>query len=194
MANNPADESLATLAAPLGDLIAAVGRGLADAQKALDQGTIDTLKTLYSGEDANMNVLRRMGYQPTWYRIPELEAEITASLSVSRSGKTQGMAPGSLQMYLSPVDAMYSNSYDYKLDAASVIKFKVVAVPPSAQAADMKIMPMLVDKSFKDAGQFLSELGVPFETMGAGTRVVETNPKPGELLSPGQKAILSLGS
>ena len=97
-------------------------------------------------------------------------------------------------MYLSPVDATYSNSYDYKLEAASVIKFKVVAVPPSAQAAEMKIMPALVDKPFKDAGQFMAEMGVPFETMGTGTRVVETDPKPGELLAPGHKAILLLGS
>jgi hypothetical protein len=194
MANNPADESLATLAAPLGELIAAVGRGLADAQKALDHGTIETLKALYSGKDADMNMLRQIGYQPTWYRIPELDAEITASLSVSRSSKGTGSTPGALRMYMSPVDATYSNSYDYNLQAASVIKFKVVAVPPSSQAADMKVVPALVDKPLENAKQLLVDMGMPFETTGTGTTVIETSPKPGELLSPGAKVILSLGS
>ena len=41
-----------TMAAPLGDLIAGVGRGLAEAQQSLDQATIDTIKALYSGTDS----------------------------------------------------------------------------------------------------------------------------------------------
>jgi len=36
-----------TMAAPLGDLIAAVGRGLAAAQQSLDQSTIETLRKYY---------------------------------------------------------------------------------------------------------------------------------------------------
>ena len=48
-----------TLAAPLGDLIAAVGRGLAEAQESLDLGTAETIKRLYDGGDQNMELLRR---------------------------------------------------------------------------------------------------------------------------------------
>lgn len=191
MANNPADESLATLAAPLGELIAAVGRGLADAQRSLDMGTIETLRALHSGTDADMNVMRRLGYQPTWYRIPELEAEITASLSVSRSAKGVGV-PGQLQMYMSPVDATYSNSYDYNLQAASVIKFKVVPIPPPSQAADMKVVPAIEGRPDAEARALLAELGVPFEITGVGTVVGEASPRPGQLLSPGQKVTLTL--
>ena len=192
MANNPADESLSALAAPLGELIAAVGRGLADAQRSLDQGTIETIKSLYSGKDANLELMRRLGYQPTWYRIPELDAEITASLSVSRRSTTTG-GSGQVQMYLSPVDATYSNSYDYDMQAASVVKFKVVAVPPPAKAAEMKVMPPVEGMDGHHARQMLAEMGIPFEMTGAGNVVVETYPKAGEVVSSGQKANLKFG-
>src|SRR5689334_14430654 len=77
---SPPDAS--DLAAPLGDLIAAVGRGLAEAQQSLDLGTIEAIRALYAGSGGDLEILRRFGYQPTWYRIPELQAEITLSLSV----------------------------------------------------------------------------------------------------------------
>src|SRR3954463_4880700 len=97
-----------TLAAPLGDLIAAVGRGLAEAQQALDMATVETIKALHSGQSEGLDVLRRLGYQPTWYRIPELHAELTLSLSVggttttTGSGSADGQAtagPGRIRLY-----------------------------------------------------------------------------------------------
>ncbi len=187
MANNPADETAAALAAPLSDLIAAVGRGLADAQQALDRRTIETLRSLHSGIDADMNVMRRLGYQPTWYRIPELEAEITASVSVSR----RSQEVGGLEMYMSPVDATYSNSYDYNLQAASVIKFKVVPIPPPT-SADLKVVPAILDKPEAEAKALLAELGVPFEVTNDGAVVADVSPGPGELLAPGQAVTLKL--
>jgi hypothetical protein len=189
MANNPADETLVTLAAPLGELIAAVGRGLGEAQRALDQSTVDTIKALYKGNDANLESMRRMGYQPSWYRIPELDAEITASMSVSRRAKSVGV-PGQLQMYMSPVDPTYANSYDYDLQAATVIKFKVVAVPPPPRAADMKVMPPVVGMESQRAREKLADLGIPFAVLGTGAVVDEASPQAGELLSPGEKATL----
>jgi hypothetical protein len=193
MANNPADESLATLAAPLSELIAAVGRGLGDAQKALDQSSIESIKALHAGNDTNVDVLRRLGYQPTWYRIPELDAEITASLSVSRRSKSAGV-PGQLQMYMSPVDATYSNSYDYDLQAATVLRFKVVAVPPPARATDMKVMPPVVGMLSQKAREKLADMGIPFVVAGTGGYIAETIPPAGELITDGEKAQLTLGN
>jgi len=195
MANNPTDESLATLAAPLGDLIAAVGRGLGDAQRALDQSTIDNVKALHSGQDGQLEVMRRLGYQPTWYRIPELDAEITASLSVSRRLKSAGV-PGQLQMYMSPVDATYSNTYGYDLQAATVIKFKVVAVPPPARATDMKVVPVppVVGMESQKAREKLADMGIPFAVVGTGAVVAKIRPEVGELLTADEKVTLTLGN
>lgn len=191
MANNPADESLVTLAAPLGELIAAVGRGLGEAQRALDQSTIDSVKALYTSNEANLEWMRRMGYQPSWYRIPELDAEITASLSVSRRAKSVGV-PGQLQMYMSPVDPTYANSYDYDLQAATVIKFKVVAVPPPPRAADMKVMPPLAGMDSQKAREKLAGMGIPFVVDGTGTVIDKTTPQAGELILAGEKVTLTV--
>jgi hypothetical protein len=202
MANplSPPDVSDA-LAAPLGDLIAAVGRGMAEAQQSLDLATIETIRALYTGSGGDAEVLRRFGYQPTWYRIPELHAEITLSLSVHGSAAAAGVAgpadaqgsPGRIRLYVVPMDANYTNRYDYDLNAASVIKFKIVPVPPTVQAADLRLVPRLADLRYDEARQRLASLGIPFEldtTRADGMTVKSTVPGPGEFLAPGQKVKL----
>ncbi len=143
MANprSPADIS-ETMAAPLGDLIAAVGRGLAGAQQSLDMATFETIRAMYKGDDAALEIMRQLGWQPTWYRIPELAAELTLSLSVSATETRTGQGPGAVQLYGSPMDASYTNRYDYDLQAASVVKFKIVAVPPAVELGERKIVPV----------------------------------------------------
>ncbi len=187
-----------SLAAPLGDLIAAVGRGLAEAQQALDLATVETIKQLYAGGSENLDMLRRLGYQPTWYRIPELEAELTLSLSVSSTTTTTASTsadgqtgPGRIRLYGSTMDANYTNRYDYDMQAASVIKFRIVPVPPSTAAADVKVVPRLARMTFKDASARLVELGIPFNLPSPPPRddemVQGTQPDAGELLSAGSR-------
>ena len=191
------------LAAPLGDLIAAVGRGLAEAQESLDLGTAETQKRLYDGNDQNMELLRRLGYQPTWYRIPELDAQINVSLSIgnttTQSGQGTvalgGAATPGIRLYVSPLDANYTNRYDYDLQAASLIKFRIIPVPPSTQAAEMKVVPRLERVPWKDASRRLAQLGIPFELPTPAPRddelLLGSDPGPGELLAPDQKLTLS---
>lgn len=186
-----------TMAAPLGDLIAAVGRGLAAAQQSLDQATIETIKALYSGQDARLELMRQLGWQPTWYRIPELSAELTLSLSVSATETASGQGPGTVQLYASPMDASYTNRYDYDLQASSVIKFKVVPVPPAIELAERKLVPALKTMRLSDARQRLAALGIPFQieagvTPTEATQVQDTNPPEGSLLAAGEKVTLLL--
>src|SRR5262245_15606676 len=139
--------------APLGELISAVGRGVAEAQAALDLHTVETFKAVHGGDEENYRALREVGYQPTWYRIPEVAAEIYVTLSVKsqeQSSGSQGGPPpeadaleenaddqpeapptGRIQLYATPVDASFSNTYDYQLRACSQLKFRIVPVPPS---------------------------------------------------------------
>jgi hypothetical protein len=185
------------MAAPLGDLIAGVGRGLAEAQQSLDQATIDTIKALYSGTDSRLELMRQLGWQPTWYRIPELSADLTISLSVSATETSGGQGPGSVQLYASPMDASYTNRYDYDLKAASVIKFKIVPVPPTVELAERKLVPDLRTMTLSDARQRLAGLGIPFQieegvTPTEVTQVRDTNPPEGALLAAGEKVTLLL--
>jgi hypothetical protein len=188
-----------TMAAPLGDLIAAVGRGLAEAQQSLDMTTIETIKALFSGTDANLELMRRLGWQPTWYRIPELSAEITLSLSIGATSTQSGQGaqpagPGRIRLYVSPMDASYTNRYEYDLQAASVIKFKIVPVPPSSELADRKIAPTVKGKPLSEVRALLAGLGIPFEikdaSPGHDDLVWDTDPGEGELLAAGQKLAL----
>jgi hypothetical protein len=198
MANprSPADIS-ETMAAPLGDLIAAVGRGLAGAQQSLDMATFETIRAMYKGDDAALEIMRQLGWQPTWYRIPELAAELTLSLSVSATETGAGQGPGAVQLYGSPMDASYTNRYDYDLQAASVVKFKIVAVPPAVELGERKIVPALKDKTLAQARQRLADLGIPFQfekgvTPPETATVQDTVPGEGELLGAGEKVTLKL--
>lgn len=68
---------------PLGDLIAAIGRGVAEAQAALDAGALAQTLALYDQGDNLQRTLRELGYRPTFYTIPETEGELKLSISVS---------------------------------------------------------------------------------------------------------------
>ena len=72
------------MAAPIGELIAAVGQGVADAQQALDRGSLAQILEIYSHADSDeLKLLQQIGYQPTFYALPETTGEIQVS-AVSR--------------------------------------------------------------------------------------------------------------
>jgi hypothetical protein len=201
------------LSAPLGELIAAVGRGVAEAQRALDMHTVETFKTVYGGDEGTYRALRQLGYQPTWYRIPEVSAEIYVTLSASgeeRSAKpgvaapgqpplSEGDAtPGRIALYATPVDASFSNTYDYHLRACSQLKFRIVPVPASGQADGMKLVPDLVGKSLQVAQEMLAQEGIGYEIEDAyyeprgDERIGGTTPEAGEILPGGKALVLKL--
>jgi hypothetical protein len=214
-----------TLSAPLGELIAAVGRGVAEAQAALDLHTVETFKAVHGGDEASYRALRELGYQPTWYRIPEVAAEIYVTLSAHgeerSSGSSAEPAPGTpaleggddqpdeatagrIQLYATPVDASFSNTYDYQLRACSQLKFRIVPVPPSDGADGMKMVPAdlnVTGRPLRDARARLTQLGMPYEV--ADPRFFEPTdddivasvmPAPGEILPGGQALVLTLAT
>lgn len=177
--SNSPTELMDTLSAPLGDLIAAVGRGVADAQRAMDAATIESFREIYEEGDGFAQSLRAIGYQPTWYRIPKAEAEITVSLSIAGQASTAGVtaAPGEatdgrLRLYATPIDATYTNKYEYDLRATSKLRFTIVPVPPTGAAAEMKFMPDVTRLSFFEACKLLEARGIAYQPVG------DTKPSP----------------
>jgi len=203
------------LSAPLGALIASVGRGVAEAQWALDMHTVETFKAVYGGDDATYEALRRLGYQPTWFRIPEVAAEIYVTLSASGQERSGGplpgaptgqaaspeedTSPGRIQLYATPVDASFSNTYDYQLRACSQLKFRIVPVPAPGQADGMKLIPdKLVGKSLRDARMLLDQQGIAYRLAGpayyepTGEEIVTaTEPQASSILPAGQAVMLT---
>ena len=196
------------LSAPLGDLIAAVGRGVAEAQQALDQHTYDTFRAIYGSDEQAYEEFRALGYRPSFYILPETTAEILVSLTVGGSSLAQGsQGPGGgVRLYAAPLDASYRNRFDYDLRAASKVSFKIVPVPPSPQAEAIRVVPPVVGRPLGEALGALTPLGVQVTLVDQRTnqrldgvpplnwRVAAAQPPQGSILAAGQGITLTVRS
>ena len=204
------DEITESLSAPLGDIIASIARGVADAQQALDQRTIETFMEIYQKDDAFKEELRQIGYQPTWYKIPEVTAEVVMSLSIEgQSTFNSSTTPGAnnnkpLKLNAAPIDANYTNRFNFDIKAASKISFKIVPVPPSPRAEEIKVVPNIKNKPLGEAARLLRMLGIDFlvnnkespETISSSdTRTIQFSfPDSGTILRPGNLLNITTGS
>ena len=174
------------MAAPIGEIIAAVGQGVAQAQEALDQGSLAKVLAIYSeGGDAELRLLQEIGYQPTFYALPETTGEIQVALSISGGTRSQAarkpatapqaVSPGTLnisalntsrklhsqlpaaRLYAAPVNADLTNRYGFQSNAAAKITFKIVPVPGPSRASEIRVVPDLIGKTWEEALQ-LAEL------------------------------------
>lgn len=151
--NVKVDELTEVLSAPLGDLIASVGRGVAQAQESMNAQALDGFRALQQGDSERLRDLQTLGYQPTWYRIPEVEAEMVMSLSIS--GKSSRRASGEATLYATPVDANFVNKFGYDLQASSKLNFRIVPVPPPPNSQEVRFVPSLEGKTFRQAQELL---------------------------------------
>jgi len=193
------DDLLDVLSAPLGDLIASVGRGVADAQRALDAASMEALREIYGSDEEVLRGLQAIGYRPTWYHIPEAESEIQIALSVSGTEATApsggGLTPRtSIKLYAAPVDAGYTSRYNFSLTASSRLKFRVVPVPPSSAAEVIRVVPSLVGLQLGEARARLTLLGIAaVHPDAAGTAVVRTQtPAAGAILGPEESVAVTV--
>ncbi|MEX1367434.1 MAG: PASTA domain-containing protein [Nannocystaceae bacterium] len=209
MANDPL-QYLDALSAPVGDLITSVGLGVARAQAELDSATVAALKEIYENvDDQTHALLREIGYRPTFYAIPEATGEIAVALTISGQAQTSSTSggapvPGSssatrprARMYAAPVDASYRNRYGYELQASSQLKFKIVPVPPSNQAEQLRVIPDLIGKSFADTTALLDLFTLSWEIDGGGepadADLVQSHvPAPGSLVPAGTAVTLTM--
>lgn len=187
---------LDSLSLPLGDLIASVGRGVADAQREMDAGSISALQEVYARGDGLFLELQRIGYRPTWYHIPEAEGDLQIALTVSGQ-ETSGSTPGGstpaatasrIKLYAAPVDAGYASRFGFSVQASSRVKFRIVPVPASSGAEALQVVPALVGLTMGEARARLGLLNISGTFPEAGTddtAVTSQDPAAGTLLSSG---------
>lgn len=184
--NSPLD----ALSLPLGDLIASVGRGVADAQRDMDVASVSALQAIYESDEGFFRELQRIGYRPIWYHIPEAESEIQVALTVSGDqSTTQGTTPGGrskVKLYAAPIDAGYTSRFNFTLQASSSLKFRIVPIPPSAAAESIKVVPSLIGLTVADARARLALLSIGADLgTAADTAVVSAqDPAAGSILAP----------
>jgi len=196
-----------TTAAPLGEIIASVGQGVAEAQKALDSQALAQLEALYRDNDDATALLRQSGWRPTFYTLPDTEGEVKVSLSVSGQGQQtrQASSPALLSrkarigLYASPVDAGYQNRFGYQATVGATLKFRIVPVPPPAEidALAIRAVPDLRGSTLDAAGAMLDEFQLTVAIDERGTqdgKVLAQQPPPGKLARRGDTVTITLGS
>jgi hypothetical protein len=174
---NPVKLFSELLGGPLGELISSVGQGVGDAQAALDQGALQQTLELYDlskDEDRTdeelklINLIRGMGYQPTFYAIPETEVEAQISLSLDlkseQSSPIGGYALSKYKINATPLNAGNVNRFGLQADAMAKLKFKIVAVPPNANLGELRIVPDFSSKNWNDeTKELIQNLGFTYE-------------------------------
>lgn len=176
---NPVTELMSDgLSAPLGEVIAAVGRGVAEAQAALDAASIKATLDVYAEDgDAGTALLREIGYQPTFYVLPETSCEVQVSMRVGGSGGADGSASnvvntqlaGRARTYVTPVDAGFQQRYSFLAQAAAKLTFKIVPVPPPSALDNSRQIPDFTAErtAVEDAVARLQRLGLAAELINA---------------------------
>lgn len=199
MANSSLDFMKDVLAAPLGEVISSIGKGVAEAQAAMDEGSLAQTLEIYSeNDDATIKLLRDIGYRPTFYAIPQVEAEVKISLALSAQSislddfQNSNTVPAfaskksvKTQVYATPMNASTSNKYNFSTEASTTMKFTIVPVPPAEDVTDIRVAPDLIGRTLTDIELVLGELDLAYEIVDSETGIDEVSaqsPAPGTLL------------
>lgn len=174
------------VASPLGDVIAAVGRGVAEAQNALDEASLAAVLDIYAeNDDAKIRLLQEIGYRPTFYALPETTGEVRVALRLGQgaagAGSAQPARPATRlttpavtavplrvglnarlgsKLYATPVDAGYQNQFGYTADVSAKVTFRIVPVPPPQGTDELRIVPDLGGRTVAEAQAALGQLGL----------------------------------
>jgi hypothetical protein len=108
------------LIAPVATLIREMSKSLADAQLQLDTAAL-------AAQNALPQELRELGYEPTWYQIPEAQIELKMAVHYERSQPS-----GPVRVWATPYNAKYRNALSYSADGSSTLTLRIVPVPPRA--------------------------------------------------------------
>jgi hypothetical protein len=171
-------------AAPLGEVIASIGRGVADAQAALDRASLEATLAIYETEgDAGTDLLREIGYRPTFYVLPETTCEVQVSMRVGASqssGGSAAAAPGApalrARSYVTPVDAGFANRFGYEASASARLSFKIVPIPPPSALDEGRPVPALTGRTAEEAEAALGRLGLTASFVDAKGNALEKPP------------------
>ena len=114
------------LISPLSSMVREISAGVAAAQRELDAAALAT-QTQLATEHPELEAL---GYQVTWYQIPEAQVEMRMALHFE---KKDAQSPP--RMYVAPFNTKYRNTFSFSADGSSTLKLRIVPVPPQVRSA-----------------------------------------------------------
>lgn len=134
-------QTLPLNAMPFDEMIASMGRGIAEAQRKLDEISFEITKMM-SGTDPKYRItltnrpnaasysLLELGFAPTFYQFVDTVLEIKVAFSMSSETATGASRQTLFHTKSTPVDATYANRFSYPVEGSSVLRTKLVTVPP----------------------------------------------------------------
>ena len=128
---------------PFDEMIAALGTGIAEAQRRLDAISFEITKMmsgtdpkhrikLGTGDNAPTYSLLDLGFTPTFYQFVDttLEIKVAFSMKSETTSTTGASQQKTVTTRSTPVDATYANRFQYPVEGSSVLRTKLVTVPP----------------------------------------------------------------
>ena len=126
---------------PLPDMVASMGKAIAEAQTEMDRSAAAFLKELADPEngvtlpgETKPTSLLKMGFAPSFYHFSEtrIEAKIAFSTMTGHEA-TVGLKIGvPIKFVTIGIDASYTNKYSFEAEGSSTVSTKIVSVPPPA--------------------------------------------------------------
>ena len=139
------------LAVPMPDMVQKMGHAIAEAQLDLDITSLRVAQmmsgksyksgeTVVPGEKVDFGgqklSLLELGFTPTFYQFVETIIEVKMSIEMTTSTESKITRNFSFSSWLSPVSASvsasFSSKYQYSAEGSSLLRTKLVPVPPPA--------------------------------------------------------------
>lgn len=109
------------LVAPLSSMVREISTSVAAAQRELDAAALAAQARLANDHPE----LQALGYQVTWYQIPEATVEMRMALHFEK--KEPQAAP---RLYAAPFNTKYRSTFGFSAEGSSTLKLRIVPVPP----------------------------------------------------------------
>jgi len=145
---------------PFAEMVTKLALGIADAQTKLDTNSAvvakflaDTRIMLPSIKDTSKELefaLIALGFFPGFYQFQEsiIEVKMAITMATTTSKEVSASAKGGWGPFSASVNASYSRKYEYKVEGSSLLRVKLVPVPPPAILQEY--MDAYIDKISKE--------------------------------------------
>lgn len=147
---------------PFARMLTSIGLAIAESQAALDNESMDILIKMADQKNypvylPNVNEKGEMnktpievsmlaaGFQPTFYQFSETMIEVKMDISLSGQAtestwrNSRSIIRTDNRSYLlraTPVNATYTNRYNYTIEGVSILKTRLVPIPPNTIIQD----------------------------------------------------------
>jgi hypothetical protein len=115
-----------------------------NAPVTLPKIAVDDRGTLLSDDSEDANFVTSMigaGFQPTFYQFAESVIEVKMTITATEEKEESGVKKGSavtakvvrnrVRLAVTPINANYTNKYNYSVEGASLLRTRLVPLPPN---------------------------------------------------------------